>query len=1104
MLTLRAAARLLAQADSLHSTAPLVQLLGFPTVTPPVQGSDLLHLGLADLVDAASVARGADSLRLLVASLPASDLQAGDPREVTRKVCVTLARNAPTRLWCVIALDHDRRSLCIATVTASPNGPRVAALRVDRDRVVDSDADTLRALAAVSETHGALRHGRFTDILRRDALSTRFYRGLQATVATMATTARGTASLPERRELALLCASRCLFLAFLEAKGWLDGDRNFLLRHATTTLELGGRIHDRLLRPLFFGTLNTPLRKRAPAARAFGGVPFLNGGLFAPTPLERSRASVRFTDDALVALIGDLIDRYRFTAHEDSAAWSEAAVDPEMLGRAFECLMADDERRGSGSFYTPPLLVDQVVRDALAVALPHVPPDALGSGEAHAMTSAQRAETLAAIDGLRVLDPACGSGAFLVHTLEHVAALAAQCGDHRPTHELRRQILTNSIFGVDRNPVAVWLCELRLWLSVVIECPFTDARNVPPLPNLDHHVRCGDSLAGGDFQFAPAGARRLRGLRKRYTRATGHRKLTLAAALDREERARAVAEVERRLDAVSQSRRESLAVLRTRDLFGSRRTRTSRDLHHLQSIRARQRELRAHRQRLTMGSALPFRFATYFADVASSGGFTLVIGNPPWVRPHALPAAERLALRAEFVTVRHASWQQGALRAGAGTGFAAQADLSVAFVERSARLLASDGTLALLLPAKLWRTLAGGGVRRLLAADLHLRTIRDWSDAPSLFDAAVYPSLVVAQRRHSLVAEHATHAPHSPHSPHASPAASMGARPIKVVVNKHESAARFTVRPRHLSLDGDPAAPWILLPPRVRATFEALRNAGTPLGDSHIGRPTLGVKCGLNAAFLVQALESDDELATIFAYDRTGTIERQLLRPVLRGEDIIVPRNAAVAPAGNAVASTSPPTIAASPDHRIIWTHGPDGLPLAVLPPGAARWLSVWRRQLEGRGDARRSKRWWTLFRTEAARHDAPRVVWADIGRQLRTRVLQAGDPTVPLNSCYVLRTPSDLDAWALDALLTSPLCGAWLDTLAEPARGGFRRFLGWTIATLPVPSAWNAVRSTLAAIGEQRALGTAVDRDLHTHTVASAYGLTLRDVKPLLDWHRR
>ena len=681
VLTLRAAANLLAQADSLAALRPLAHTLGFPDPPIRVNADARRELTLADLVTDAEVARGPGTLRLLTATLAPPTTNIADARDLTRRLCSVLLRQAPTRLWCVIALDHTRRTVCIATVSPHSNGPRIAALRVDRERVVDSDAETLRALATIPDQLDGLRHARFIDILKRDALSSRFYRALDNTVRLLATTATGSASASERHELALLCTSRCLFLSFLEAKGWLDGDHNFLLRHATTRLELGGRIHERLLRPLFFGTLNTPRTHRAPAAHAFGAVPFLNGGLFSPTPLERARHAIRFNDDALVALIGDLLDRYRFTAREDSTAWSEAAVDPEMLGRSFECLMATDERRRSGSFYTPPALVEQVVRDALEAALPALPPDALRTEHSRLNLSPSRTQQLRnEIVALRVLDPACGSGAFLVHTMERLAVLLLRCGDARPVHLLRQEILSRTVFGVDRNPMAVWLCELRLWLSVVIECPETQAVNVPPLPNLDHHIRVGDALAGGDFQFAPPSARVLGALRERYTRATGRRKQSLATALDREERTRAVAETKRRIAATAHERRGLVQGIRTRDLFGERARRTAADARRLAALRANQRELAAQQHRLELGAALPFRFTSCFADVAAAGGFSLVVGNPPWVRPHALPLAERQRLRLEFRTIRNAAWSAGAKRAGAATGFAAQADLAVAFV----------------------------------------------------------------------------------------------------------------------------------------------------------------------------------------------------------------------------------------------------------------------------------------------------------------------------------------------------------------------------------------------------------------------------------------
>src|SRR5205807_2853034 len=101
---------------------------------------------------------------------------------------------------------------------------------------------------------------------------------------------------------------------------------------------------------------------------------------------------------------------------------------------------------------------------------------------------------------------------------------------------------TRSIFGVDVNPTAVWLCELRLWLAVVIDAADGDAAAVPPLPNLDHNIRVGDALSGPAFahELAIAGSH-LGALRQRYAAATGPRKERLSRRLDGVERERMLA-----------------------------------------------------------------------------------------------------------------------------------------------------------------------------------------------------------------------------------------------------------------------------------------------------------------------------------------------------------------------------------------------------------------------------------------------------------------------------------------------------------------------------------------------------------------------------------
>ena len=97
-------------------------------------------------------------------------------------------------------------------------------------------------------------------------------------------------------------------------------------------------------------------------------------------------------------------------------------------------------------------------------------------------TGLRDGEALKWLRSIRVLDPACGSGAFLVHALERIASMRLECGEDAPIAEVRRRVLMTSIFGVDLNPTAVWLCELRLWLSIVIESADGDPVHLPRHP----------------------------------------------------------------------------------------------------------------------------------------------------------------------------------------------------------------------------------------------------------------------------------------------------------------------------------------------------------------------------------------------------------------------------------------------------------------------------------------------------------------------------------------------------------------------------------------------------------------------------------------------
>jgi hypothetical protein len=328
--------------------------------------------------------------------------------------------------------------------------------------------------------------------------------------------------------------------------------------------------------------------------------------------------------------------------------------------------------------------------------------------------------------------------------------------------------------------------------------------------------------------------------------------------------------------------------------------------------------------------------------------------------------------------------------------------------------------------------------------------LHDLTESRQLFDAAVYPSILVARRKPC-------------------PAVTIAVPPARAVVHRRESAIHWSLSAEHLPFDESPGSPWLIMPPEVRAAFDRVRAAGVCLAASSIGRPLLGVKTGCNAAFVISG-------------DAIEHIERELLKPLHRGETI---RKWKLGPTAE----------------KIIWTHDEFG-PLSKLPPRALGWLRNWKRELERRTDARGRSPWWTIFRTESAASSTPRVVWSDFGKSPRAAVIEANDPTVLLNSCYVAQCDDLTDAYALTALLNSPVTAAWLHAIAEPARGGYHRYLGWTVALMPIPGNWSTARRLLAPIARNASRGDPPGADALLAASLRAYGLSEREVEPLLLWN--
>ncbi len=584
--------------------------------------------------------------------------------------------------------------------------------------------------AALGHEHALASAIGLAEAIDLDAVGRRTFRLLHALVE------RATGSLPlhipleDRRGWALTQLTRLLFLRFVEAEGWLDGNPRFLAESFGRCLAARRDPTRDLLHPLFFGTLNLPIAARSRLARGFGAIPFLNGGLFEPHPLER-RWSMRLPADYWRDAFSALVDRVDVSLDRDI---DDGRVTPELLGRVFEGVMDGAERRREGAFFTPPDLVEAIAREALACHLAA----RLHRSEASISAALDDPDPVLreALLDIRVLDPAAGSGAFLVGMLGLL---------HGPGPRERQRVshlVTHRLFGVDRHPGAVRLTELRLWLEVLRAHRGATAASLPPLPNLDATIRSGNALIdpvlarGLDAADAAMLAERQQALGSAH----GAAKRRATTALAQAELAAATRAMVAQEQVLEGRLRELLATCRTPSLFGER---ANLDRDTRQTIRALRRErasLRDERRRLMrQSSSGAFAMSVAFAPVLSGhGGFDLVIGNPPWVRAERIPEAVRRQLSA-----RYRWWTSGD-----GPGWRHLPDLAVAFVERSTQLLRSGGTLALLLPAKLATAGYATAMRAGLVTRLTLHRVADLTDDPRAgFEATTYPLCIVASRR---------------------------------------------------------------------------------------------------------------------------------------------------------------------------------------------------------------------------------------------------------------------------------------------------------------------------------------------------------------------
>ncbi len=921
-----------------------------------------------------------------------ADAPREDARDLARKLAVTAERAL------AVTVGPDRSIAMAAPKFGQPGTTRVLQVSLDHPSKF-----ALQQLERLRPRHSdtSLAHALFVaEILSSEQVTDRFFIAFKIMLERMATSLGDRGSAADRRMFALLALTRILFLYFVQAKGWLDGRSDYLKNLLDETLSKQQNFHHAALRPLFFGTLNRPHRERTSSA-IVGKIPYLNGGLFEPHPAERRIGPVSLSNELWRDAFDGVFERFRFCVREED---DSDAIAPDMLGRAFERLMDVGERHSTGTFYTPSSVVRQIVDSAIRLALSNdLRPDLIDRlANSGSIRRGERAAALDALKRLRILDPAVGSGAFLLGALDALLDMRVNVETSTsPTNRwrLRREILRENLFGVDLNPIAVRLAELRLWLAVVADDPAGAIESVVPLPNLDGMVRQGDTL------LDPLGAARSfnHGISSVPTRvrkdfcsaqqevfdAQGKDQKRAMQRLRQSEATMARHLLRAALESTSHTLDDLTAAAQSHDLFGKRAGLTPKQQQRYKTLRRMKGDLEQAQRRLSDGTIPFFSFEVHAPDVLANGGFSVVVGNPPWVRAERLSPERRETLRRRF-----AWW-----RTETGRGFRHLPDLSIAFIERCLELTAPGGSVGLLVPSKVTSAGYGETARRNLVRETSIAYIHRVDErSAARFGATTYPLAIVLRKER----------PSDDHG-------------IRLGFAQTNSVAQQSL---------DRPGPWILVPDRLRNALEEFRTSGRPLGE--VASPVLGVKTGADKLLVGRIVETQDQTATVIFGGRRVTIELSALRPVLRGRDVR---------AFNAESHLV-----------VLWSHDATGLPNLRLPSETNAYVNSIAERLCTRSDYQRGPIW-TLFRVKGALA-SHRVVWPDIARRPRAVALDqtAGSRAIPLNTCYISPAPDRDTALVVTAILNSTWSMMLCQATADEARGGYRRINAHVAAQIPVP----------------------------------------------------
>ncbi len=773
---------------------------------------------------------------------------------------------------------------------------------------------------------------------------------------------------PERKRLfTQRLFNRIMFIAFIQKKGWLKfgGDTDYLSAlwkaHKNDKGVADKNFYRDRMKPLFFFGLNGGAQEADVANINRGGflklligeVPYLNGGLFEEDEDDREGGIV-VPDKAIDAVLNELFARFNFTVTESTPLDVEVAVDPEMLGKIFEELVTG--RHETGSYYTPKPIVSFMCREALKgyleAQLRNEAKDAIASFvDRHDPSALRDAEdVLEALRRIKVCDPACGSGAYLVGMLHELLDLrtnlfATRKLDTRSAYDRKLEIIQSNVYGVDLDQFAVNIARLRLWLSLSVEY---DGPTPPPLPNLDYKVEVGDTICSPN----PAGFQI--GLRQ--------------SLVD--------------------------------DFLKAKAEYMTAHYGHKADVRRKAASLRADVAGWAHRAGNEFDWPIDFAEVFSNGGFDVVLANPPYVRMELFKDIKP-TLRTNFPSVH-----------------SERSDLYCYFYARGFEILREGGMFVFISSNKWLRAGYGANLRKFIAERSHVRSITDFGELPVFESAATFPMIFVARK--------------------AREDAPVLFTQVKSLDSPYPDVlSLIRANGQELATDALSGSDWRLATNESARLIRALETGTIPLIEWAGGRVFMGIKTGLNEAFVIDG-------ATKRRILDDCPQASNVIKPFVRGDDIRKWR------------------IDEHDSWLLYMSHGADVRKLnAVLSH-----LRPFKPALEERAT---KQAWYELQQPQeqfAAQFNAPKIVFPDIAKDSRFTLDDRGSYVG--NTVYII----GMDDLYLLAVLNSSLVWEYVKAtftcIGDPQHRGRFRFFTQFVSKIPVPRADAANKKRIAALAAE------------------------------------